>query len=278
MITELFQYRFADGDSLAGHALGNLILTALADITGDFSKGIDIAARLVGARGRVVPATIDRVMLSAELLDGRTSSGKRRLPARGHRFGKLSLVPEAPRPVDTAHRRAATRQRHSGRSRQSVYQRAAAAARARDSRGGAAQQRLEGLRAESDDRTRGDRRIRCDPASRGGTCPRRDAAIRLRDLQHVADSATSGPKYAAAASHPITVTTRDIAAMRAMQVQPLGAPLASEGPLGRIRHHPARLAATIAACARFDGRRGSRPQRGQSCTNAFITFVNAHSR
>jgi 2-phospho-L-lactate transferase/gluconeogenesis factor (CofD/UPF0052 family) len=65
--------------------------------------------------------------------------------------------------------------------------------------------------------------------------------------------------YAIAGSHPIAVTTRDIAAMREMQVQPLGAPLASEGPLGRIRHHPARLAATIAACARFDGRRASRP-------------------
>ena len=39
----------------------------------------------------------------------------------------------------------------------------------------------------------------------------------------------------------------------------LGAPLASEGPSGKIRHHPARLAATIAACARFDGRRASRP-------------------
>jgi 2-phospho-L-lactate transferase/gluconeogenesis factor (CofD/UPF0052 family) len=66
-------------------------------------------------------------------------------------------------------------------------------------------------------------------------------------------------KYATAGSHPIAVTTRDIAAMRAMQVQPLGAPLASEGPLGRIRHHPARLAATVAACARFYGRRGLRP-------------------
>jgi hypothetical protein len=65
--------------------------------------------------------------------------------------------------------------------------------------------------------------------------------------------------YAAVGSHPITVTTRDIAAMRKMHVQPLGAPLASEGPPGKIRHHPARLAATIAACARFDGRRASRP-------------------
>jgi hypothetical protein len=66
-------------------------------------------------------------------------------------------------------------------------------------------------------------------------------------------------KYAEAGSYPIAVTTGDIAAMREMQVQPLGAPLAGEGPIGRIRHHPARLAATIAACARFDARRATRP-------------------
>jgi hypothetical protein len=69
-------------------------------------------------------------------------------------------------------------------------------------------------------------------------------------------------KYAEAGSHPIAVTTADISAMREMQVQPLGAPLAGEGPIGRIRHHPARLAATIAACARFDARRAT-SVRGQ---------------
>jgi hypothetical protein len=57
--------------------------------------------------------------------------------------------------------------------------------------------------------------------------------------------------YAGYGSYPIVVTPRDIAAMEDIGVTPLGAPLASEGPIGRIRHHPARLAATIAACAKF---------------------------
>src|SRR4029453_9028276 len=75
LITELFQYRFPDSSGLAGHALGNLILTALGDITGDFTKGVYVAGRLVGARGRIVPATVDPVRLSAELRDGRIIVG-----------------------------------------------------------------------------------------------------------------------------------------------------------------------------------------------------------
>src|SRR5689334_22438523 len=102
LITELFQYRFPDGNSLAGHALGNLILTALADITGDFAKGIDIAARLVGARGRIVPATVDRVTLAAELFDGRTVIGETAIVRAGSPVRRLSIVPNAPRSVDTA--------------------------------------------------------------------------------------------------------------------------------------------------------------------------------
>jgi 2-phospho-L-lactate transferase/gluconeogenesis factor (CofD/UPF0052 family) len=69
--------------------------------------------------------------------------------------------------------------------------------------------------------------------------------------------------YAARGSYPIVVTTRDLAAMRAIGAQPLGAPLASEGPIGRIRHHPGRLAATITACARFGPRHGAAHRRGQ---------------
>lgn len=52
-------------------------------------------------------------------------------------------------------------------------------------------------------------------------------------------------------SVPITVGARDMTMMRDLGVEPLGAPLASEGPVGRIRHHPGRLAAAIAASAGF---------------------------
>jgi len=69
--------------------------------------------------------------------------------------------------------------------------------------------------------------------------------------------------YAARGSYPIVVTARDIAAMQDNGVQPLGAPLVSEGPPGRIRHHPGRLATTITAGARFGGSPPAAPRRGQ---------------
>jgi len=64
-VGRLFQYRFPHGEGLAGHALGNLIIAALSDIEGSFAKALDDTARLLGARGRVLPSTLDDVVLAA---------------------------------------------------------------------------------------------------------------------------------------------------------------------------------------------------------------------
>jgi uncharacterized cofD-like protein len=69
-VGRLFQYRFPHGEGLAGHALGNLIIAALADIEGSFPRALEDAARLLGARGRVLPATLDDVVLAALDIEG----------------------------------------------------------------------------------------------------------------------------------------------------------------------------------------------------------------
>src|SRR5215212_8669161 len=61
-----FEYRFAAGD-LDGHALGNLMLVGLTDMTGDFTAALDAAGRLLNAVGRVLPATTEPVVLKAEI-------------------------------------------------------------------------------------------------------------------------------------------------------------------------------------------------------------------
>ena len=61
LIADIFQYRFDSGDGLRGHAIGNLVLTALADVTHDFARAVEIAGRVVGARGTVLPATAEVV-------------------------------------------------------------------------------------------------------------------------------------------------------------------------------------------------------------------------
>jgi uncharacterized cofD-like protein len=102
LLAALFQFRFEAGDGLEGHALGNLMLAALTDVTGNFPQAVDAAARLIGARGRVVPATTDAVTLSAELLDGRTVVGETAIVAAGSGICRLALVPASPRCADAA--------------------------------------------------------------------------------------------------------------------------------------------------------------------------------
>ena len=61
-----FEHRFAAGE-LDGHALGNLVLVALTETTGDFTAALDAAGQLLGTVGRVLPATTEPVVLKAEV-------------------------------------------------------------------------------------------------------------------------------------------------------------------------------------------------------------------
>ena len=62
--SELFAYRFSGGD-IEDHSLGNLLLAALTDLTGDFASAADLAGRMLGAVGRVVPAANQPAVLKA---------------------------------------------------------------------------------------------------------------------------------------------------------------------------------------------------------------------
>jgi uncharacterized cofD-like protein len=63
---DAFEHRFGAGE-LGGHALGNLILAGLGDSLGDFTRALDEAARVLGAEGRVRPATTESVVLKAHV-------------------------------------------------------------------------------------------------------------------------------------------------------------------------------------------------------------------
>ncbi|HUR23479.1 MAG TPA: uridine diphosphate-N-acetylglucosamine-binding protein YvcK [Acidimicrobiales bacterium] len=85
-----YEYRFEAGE-LEGHALGNLIITGLAATTGDFIAALEEAARMVGATGRVLPATADPVVLKAEAVGGDVE-GQVAVATAG-RITRVSVVP-----------------------------------------------------------------------------------------------------------------------------------------------------------------------------------------
>ncbi len=64
---DVFQHRFGGAGPLGGHAVGNLVLTALAERTGSPVAALDLAARLLGVTGRVLPLSCDSIDIVARV-------------------------------------------------------------------------------------------------------------------------------------------------------------------------------------------------------------------
>jgi len=93
LLASTFEYRFS-GEDLGGHALGNLILAGLIDETGDPVTALEEAGRLLGVKGRVLPSTVEPVVLKAEA-DGGPVTGQVAVNATDH-IRAVSLVPSDP--------------------------------------------------------------------------------------------------------------------------------------------------------------------------------------
>lgn len=74
-VRDLFNYRFDDG-VLSGHAFGNLFLTALEKMTGNFAEAVELAGEVLNITGRVEPTTLTNVTLVAEGVDGKPIKGE----------------------------------------------------------------------------------------------------------------------------------------------------------------------------------------------------------
>ncbi|MBC7541193.1 MAG: YvcK family protein [Candidatus Sericytochromatia bacterium] len=101
LLTTLFEYRFADGE-LAGHSFGNLFLTAMADIAGDFEEGVRAASKVLAVRGQVLPVSLDAITLVAHMADGQEIIGESAITAAGGQIVQLRLEPDAPLPLPDA--------------------------------------------------------------------------------------------------------------------------------------------------------------------------------
>ncbi len=91
LLTKLFQYRFQSGGELSGHSFGNLFLTALQSVTGDFLEAIRVSSEVLAIKGRIFPATMEDVDLLAELEDGRVIRGESKITGARSKVNKLWL-------------------------------------------------------------------------------------------------------------------------------------------------------------------------------------------
>jgi uncharacterized cofD-like protein len=99
LLSELFQYRFKAGHGLKGHSFGNLFLTALTHITGDFPDAVRSSAEVLKIAGRIFPSTAANVSLEAVLDDGSVLRGESRISRSHRRICRIRLQPNRVRPL-----------------------------------------------------------------------------------------------------------------------------------------------------------------------------------
>ncbi len=97
LMSELLDFRFPDNE-LGGHNFGNLFLTALARIRGDFGEAVREANRILSVRGQVLPSTLDKISLVATHDDGSKTTGQAVISKTQKRIKKLELRPD-PEPL-----------------------------------------------------------------------------------------------------------------------------------------------------------------------------------
>ena len=93
LLSRLFQYRFPNGGGLAGHSFGNLFLTALTGVTGDFYKAISASEEILSVRGRILPSTLNDVRLRATGRSGKTYEGESAIGRSGEPLTTVELEP-----------------------------------------------------------------------------------------------------------------------------------------------------------------------------------------
>ncbi len=97
LLARLFAHRFRAGEGLKGHNFGNLFVTALTEITGDFGLAIQLASKVLATRGKIYPATMANATLVARMDDGSLVRGETNITASKLHIEELMLdPPDAP--------------------------------------------------------------------------------------------------------------------------------------------------------------------------------------
>jgi uncharacterized cofD-like protein len=103
LMSDLFQYRFEqEGSALDGHSFGNLFITALTQVSGSFEQAVAECSRVLAVRGQVMPSSLENIVVSAEMADGRTIRGESCIVEERGRINRVFLDPPDPKPYEPA--------------------------------------------------------------------------------------------------------------------------------------------------------------------------------
>jgi len=100
LLSQLFNYRFTGGRGLKGHSFGNLFLTAMTRLTGDFSQAVKLSSEVLAVRGRIFPSTAADVRLEATLAGGKKVSGETRISRSARPIERVELRPRRAKPLE----------------------------------------------------------------------------------------------------------------------------------------------------------------------------------
>jgi uncharacterized cofD-like protein len=102
LMSRLFQFRFNSDGALHNHSFGNLFLTAMAGVTGDFAEAVRLASEVLAIKGIIYPSTNSNVSLRAEMEDGTWIEGETRITSDTRRIRRVELNPSDAEPLPEA--------------------------------------------------------------------------------------------------------------------------------------------------------------------------------
>jgi uncharacterized cofD-like protein len=100
LVTDLFRYRFAEGEGLSGHSFGNLFLAAMTGVTGNFDEAVKVSSRVLNIKGRVLPSTLAVSRLCATLADGTVVEGESNISESTQPIVSVFLDPPYAAPLE----------------------------------------------------------------------------------------------------------------------------------------------------------------------------------
>ncbi len=89
LVQKLLNYRFSTTSDLNGHTIGNLLLTAMSDITGNLSSAVESLSDVFNLKGKVIPLTEDDVTLMGIMTDGTIVEGENQITAANKKIDKI---------------------------------------------------------------------------------------------------------------------------------------------------------------------------------------------